>query len=240
MKPRMSFFMIGLAGTLMMGGACQMMAPEPMEKPTLPAKMEQSALGVVWTDAMGMTLYIFDKDASGKSNCNGKCAKAWPPLLASASAQSMGDFTIVARDDDTRQWAYKGQPVYSWVKDKKPGDTTGNSVGDVWWVARPSPANRGPSAKGGFWTDAKGMTLYIFDKDASGKSKCNGKCAKAWPPFHASANAQSMGDFTIVARDDDTKQWAYKEQPVYSWVKDKKPGDTTGDGVGGVWHVAMP
>src|SRR4051812_49132368 len=90
-------------------------------------------------------------------------------------------------------------------------------------------------------TDAKGMTLYTFAKDAAGKSNCNGQCAMNWPPLMAAADAKPMGDWTIVTRDDGTKMWAHKGMPVYTWVKDQKPGDTTGDGVGnGAWKIATP
>lgn len=88
-------------------------------------------------------------------------------------------------------------------------------------------------------TDAKGMTLYIFDKDAAGKSNCNGDCAVKWPPLMAAADAKAAGDFSIVKRDDGTDMWAYKTLPLYYWYEDKKAGDTTGDGVGGVWHLAV-
>lgn len=87
-------------------------------------------------------------------------------------------------------------------------------------------------------TDAKGMTLYTFDKDEAGKSNCYDQCATNWPPLAADAAAKADGDFTIVDRTDGTKMWAFKGKPLYLWVKDTKAGDTTGDGVGGVWHTA--
>jgi predicted lipoprotein with Yx(FWY)xxD motif len=86
----------------------------------------------------------------------------------------------------------------------------------------------------------KGMTLYTFDKDSGGKSACNGKCAANWPPLAATAGAKADGQWTVITRDDGSKQWAYKGQPLYYWVKDKAPGDKTGDGVNNVWHVAKP
>ena len=84
-----------------------------------------------------------------------------------------------------------------------------------------------------------GMTLYTFDKDkgSAGKSVCNDKCAVNWPPFTAPADAKASGDYTVVTRDDGSKQWAYKGMPLYLWIKDKAPGDMTGDKVGNVWHV---
>ncbi|MBI3548219.1 MAG: hypothetical protein HY078_04105 [Elusimicrobia bacterium] len=91
--------------------------------------------------------------------------------------------------------------------------------------------------KGGMLVDKKGMTLYTFDQDQGGKSACNGPCAKNWPPLKAGPKAADMGDWTVVAREDGSKQWAFKGKPVYTWNMDKKAGDATGDGVKGVWHV---
>ena len=95
-------------------------------------------------------------------------------------------------------------------------------------------------AEGGKLTGSKGMTLYVFDKDAGGKSACNGPCATNWPPMMAADSDKAAGDNGIIARDDGKKQWAYKGRPLYYWIKDQKPGDTTGDGVGGIWHTAKP
>ena len=92
----------------------------------------------------------------------------------------------------------------------------------------------------GALTDAKGMTLYTFDKDTAGKSACNGPCAARWPPLTATATDKASGDYTIVTRDDGSKQWAFKGKPLYLRVKDTKPGDKTGDGVNGVWKTAKP
>tara|TARA_R110002124_G_scaffold114535_4_gene269170 strand:- start:5290 stop:5682 length:393 start_codon:yes stop_codon:yes gene_type:complete len=88
-------------------------------------------------------------------------------------------------------------------------------------------------------TDANGMTLYIFDKDSAGVTNCYDKCAANWPPLTADTGATADGDFSIVERTDGPSMWAYKGAPLYYWVNDTQPGDTTGDGVGGVWHLAV-
>ena len=95
----------------------------------------------------------------------------------------------------------------------------------------------------GVLVGANGMTLYTFDRDVagSGKSVCNGPCATNWPPLMAPANAAPIGDWSVVMRDDGSKQWAYKGRPLYHWAKDTKPGDMTGDGLlNNSWHVAKP
>ena len=103
------------------------------------------------------------------------------------------------------------------------------------------PAAVADTAKGKTLVDAKGMTLYTFDKDTDGKSACNGPCAVNWPPLAAAAGAAAMGSWSVVTRDDGGRQWAYKGKPLYTWVKDGKPGDVTGDGfLNGAWHVAQP
>lgn len=88
-------------------------------------------------------------------------------------------------------------------------------------------------------TGANDMTLYIFDKDAPGVTNCYEQCAINWPPLLADASAKPEGDFTLVDRTDGSKMWAYKGWPLYYWKDDAKPGDITGDGVGGVWHLAV-
>lgn len=88
-------------------------------------------------------------------------------------------------------------------------------------------------------TAPNGMTLYTFDEDSPNVSNCYDSCAVSWPPYQASANATSPGNgFTIIDRRDGTRQWAKDGAPLYLWVGDSVAGDTTGDGVGGVWHVA--
>ncbi len=106
----------------------------------------------------------------------------------------------------------------------------------------PALADMHVQVKGGVLTDAAGMTLYVFDKDPAGggKSVCNGPCAQNWPPLKAEAGAAAKGDFSVITRDDGSRQWAYKGRPLYLWAKDQKPGDMTGDGFNNVWHAAKP
>lgn len=104
-----------------------------------------------------------------------------------------------------------------------------------------TPAKSPATTMNGMLVGPTQMTLYVFDKDAAGKSMCNGGCATNWPPLMAPANAAPIGDWSVVMRDDGSKQWAYKGRPLYHWAKDTKPGDMTGDGLlNNSWHVAKP
>ncbi|WP_126976909.1 COG4315 family predicted lipoprotein [Frigidibacter oleivorans] len=106
--------------------------------------------------------------------------------------------------------------------------------------AAAAPAMTGGSALGPVLTDARGMTLYIFDEDRDGQSACYDACAVNWPPLLAEAGAVPEGDFTLSPRKDGAMQWTLRGQPLYTWIKDAAPGDVTGDGVKGVWHAAKP
>ncbi|MEU0663497.1 SCO0930 family lipoprotein [Streptomyces lavendulocolor] len=95
-------------------------------------------------------------------------------------------------------------------------------------------------------TDSEGLTLYRFDKDTPNppKSNCEGDCAKAWPVVAADGakppagvDASLMGEIT---RADGTKQLTIDGWPMYRYIKDSKPGDVKGQGVGGTWFAAAP
>jgi predicted lipoprotein with Yx(FWY)xxD motif len=97
---------------------------------------------------------------------------------------------------------------------------------------------------GSYLADAKGMTLYLFTKDAPGKSACVGPCVEKWPLFTADnvivPDGVKAADFAVITREDGKKQTTYKGLPLYYFVKDVKPGDTMGQGVNGVWYVVAP
>jgi len=88
----------------------------------------------------------------------------------------------------------------------------------------------------GVLVDHKGMTVYTFDKDSAGKSACSGSCARNWPPVMA-GDAAPAAPYSVVTREDGSKQLAYNGKPLYTFVKDKKPGDKAGDKVMDVWHA---
>lgn len=91
----------------------------------------------VLTDPNGMTLYVYDHDVigSGKSKCNQSCTERWIPMAAAPEDVAKAPYTIITRTDRTRQWAYKGRPLYRWSDDKKPGDRKGDGIGKLWHSA---------------------------------------------------------------------------------------------------------
>ncbi len=98
--------------------------------------MPTVAKGIL-VDQHGMTLYTFSKDTTGTSQCVGKCADIWPPLLVPNGATASGKFSIITRTDGMKQWAYGGKPLYLFTKDTAPGQENGNGVRGLWAVAKP-------------------------------------------------------------------------------------------------------
>jgi predicted lipoprotein with Yx(FWY)xxD motif len=96
-------------------------------------KVGPSSLGRVLVDSHGKTLYIWAHDKGAKSTCNGDCAKYWPPLLTrgkpiAASGARASLLGSSRRSDGRVQVTYAGHPLYYFVKDSKPGQTTGEGL----------------------------------------------------------------------------------------------------------------
>jgi predicted lipoprotein with Yx(FWY)xxD motif len=203
------------------------------------------------TDAAGMTLYYYTKDAAGESVCYGNCEKAWPvfsaPTVSVPPTLQASDFGTITRTDGSKQTTYRGWPLYYWQRDVKPGDATGEGVGKVWYVLK-VPAYTVMLATsdtlGSYLVDGEGRTLYWYTKDSTGTSTCSGNCLKNWPAFTATTfnvpSGLNPADFSLITREDGTKQAAYKGYPLYYWINDTRRGAATGQNVGGVWFVIDP
>lgn len=99
-----------------------------------PFKPMKTSVGTVLVNAEGMTVYTYDKDTAGKSNCYDECAEYWPPVKATATDKPVGGLTIIPRTDGVLQWADDGKPLYTFANDKKTGDVTGDNKNNVWHV----------------------------------------------------------------------------------------------------------
>ncbi len=92
----------------------------------------------ILTDSAGNTLYVFDNDEAGVSNCGDGCVDIWPPLIADGEVTGGSDvedtLATITRDDGTMQVTYKDQPLYYYANDEAPGDRNGDDVGGVWHI----------------------------------------------------------------------------------------------------------
>jgi predicted lipoprotein with Yx(FWY)xxD motif len=175
------------------------------------------------------------------------CEALWPPFLAPADAKPVGKWTIVKRTNGESQWAFDGYPVYTSSKDHKKGDVLGGSVslvgGEMGAVREPV----GPTADippdlrlavfrtGRMLVTHKGFSVYVYDKDAPGKSNCTGACLETWAPVIAPEMAKAEGNWTVIERSPGVGQWAHRGQPLYTNVNDVEPRRVIGTDIPG-WH----
>jgi predicted lipoprotein with Yx(FWY)xxD motif len=202
----------------------------------------------------GMTLYVFDRDQPGVSNCYEQCAANWPALTVESEDELIlgegipGVLGTTERTDDTLQVTYNGMPLYYFANDENPGDTTGDTVGGVWWIVEPATLYVGGNADlGSFLVGANGMTVYLFTNDEEGVSNCAGQCLNNWPALTVESEDDLYigrdvpGEVDLIEREDDgTLQVTYNGMPLYSFANDAAPGDATGEGAGDVWYVIAP
>ena len=216
------------------------------------------ANGLVLTDINQMTLYAYDGDPNrDRPTCGAAaCPSRWTPVTTAYLANPVGDFTLISRKDGHRQWAYKGQALYTFDGDLSVGDANGIGVDKRWQVALLKRQYLPPQARiqetvgrGKVLATADGMTLYrrnSYTFQVSGHSlprgiailpavgrmlgtkTCEGECLKTWIPFKAAADAQPSGFWEIVTGADGSRQWSYKGYALYRFAGDKKPGDING------------
>ncbi|WP_405067121.1 hypothetical protein OG558_36605 [Kribbella sp. NBC_01510] len=142
---------IGLSTLTACGGSSNASSSAPQSTPSSSAPATSGAakvstatvgnFGKVVVDGAGRTLYVYDVDTANpsKSNCNGACATAWPPLLAGTGTPQVSGVSAslvgtVTRSDGTKQITLAGWPLYYYANDAKAGDATGQAVGGTWWV----------------------------------------------------------------------------------------------------------
>lgn len=129
---------------------------------TATVQTHQGPLGEYLVDGTGRTLYLFEKDTGGTSQCAAACAGVWPPLTTTGPPSAAGDVKgdllgTLTRQDGSTQVTYRGHPLYRFAKDEDSSDTYGQGVegfGARWWVVTPSgeaiPAPGSPTPGGGY------------------------------------------------------------------------------------------
>jgi predicted lipoprotein with Yx(FWY)xxD motif len=109
----------------------------------LTVKAASTGVGKVLVGPNGLTLYILTSDHTNSSSCTGTCVDDWPPLTVKSGTKVVGGpgvkgtFATFTRSDGTRQVSYRGKPLYSFAGDRSAGDTNGEGIGGVWFVAKP-------------------------------------------------------------------------------------------------------
>jgi len=217
-----------------------------------------NAGGQAFVDARGRVLYAFTGDLkSDARTCAAgvDCTSEFQPLVAPQVATALGEFTAITRPDGSKQWAYQGEPLYTYDADLVHGDAYGRFADPRWHVAlaekyfQPDGIKVGVNVRGNdYLTDANGMTVYARDRfhfqvggfslrhgqdgipqlgQFLGTTTCTGDCLNTWKPVVASAEIKPSGYWSVVKRKEGTLQWCYQGYALYTYSGDKKPGDET-------------
>ncbi|GAB4057268.1 lipoprotein [Catellatospora paridis] len=140
---------LAFAAAAVLGTATTAVADNPLRATMAEEVTVQTStgpMGTYLTDGQGRALYLFVADTSAKSTCSGECAVAWPPLVTTGAPKAgagvaADKLSTVARDDGSMQVLYNGHPLYYFIKDTAPGQTTGqgvNGFGALWWLVSPT------------------------------------------------------------------------------------------------------
>jgi predicted lipoprotein with Yx(FWY)xxD motif len=221
-------------------------APRAAEDIAVPAEVLTMALGhgVRLTDDRGFTLYQYENDltAPGTSTCVDECAVTRLPLLVAEPSQAIpGNWSMIEREPEVRQWAYRDMPLYRYARDRHPGVAYGE--GDGWSVAfqpltMPAEITIAGTVLGQVLADANGRTLYA--RAGSAKSfDCGRSCQASWEPLAAPWGAGNSGNFSVTAHDSGVFQWTYRDQPLYRYAGDASRGDLRGQDRDGVWSAVI-
>jgi predicted lipoprotein with Yx(FWY)xxD motif len=177
------------------------------------------------------------------------CAELWPPVPAPEQAGPVGKWTAIERADGTWQWAYDEQPLYTSIRDSAPGDTLGGSrrrsSGD-------SPAGRVPAGPkpllppgfavkttsiGRMLTTSANAAVYAREDESSAEIRCREACTTRWQPLEAPALARELGEWTVIDRGAGERQWAFRDQPLYTHRLDTENWSQEGSDEPGWYNV---
>jgi predicted lipoprotein with Yx(FWY)xxD motif len=240
--------------------------PSPVAKSVKLA--DNATFGKILTDADGKSLYFFSLDTKDNSACLDGCLDVWPVFYKETITIDTGlqasDFATINRTDGTKQTTYKGWPLYYFANDNTPGDTNGDKVNDVWYVAKPDYSlmyvsaqlvghdgknylddyNEGEGASF-YLVDIAGNTLYSFSNDAKNTNnftKSDFSNNAVWPIAEISIykipsilNPADFGTIDVFGK----AQLTYKGWPLYYFGQDAARGDNKGISFPspGIWPI---
>ena len=227
---------------------------EPVDVPA-GMKIESTVLGMVLADHGGRTLYENTQVADTATPDESAAVGHWRIFVAPWLAVGSRDWTIQANSDGMRQWAYKGQGLFTYAKDTDPRDIRGHGVDGAWSAVVLEAASALPSwvtiqrvDMGLAYANERGMTLYapVDMQQILTAKTCPADCMREyWRPILASPHESSIGHWVIVENETGQRQWSYEERLLYTHTRDKNPGEMTGHGyavgysIGDGWRVIL-
>lgn len=245
-------------------------SPEPKPEPEVVnvKLVDNATFGKILVDVDGKSLYFFSKDTKDTSVCEGGCLSSWPIFyeenLILETGLETADFTTITRADGAMQTTYQGWPLYYFANDTNAGDTNGDDVGNVWYVAKPDYSLMyvktqlvGHDGKNylGDYTEGDGETSYIVDiegntmyafvndtKDTNNFTNSDFSNNAVWPIVEITLDKipsilsnSDFGTIDVFGR----TQLTYKGWPLYYFGQDTVRGDNKGISfpAPGVWPI---
>ncbi len=216
-------------------------------KPAIPAQFGvfPTAYGRLLATAKGFSVYTYDKDTAGKSNCSGECLREWEPVLAAETAVARGEWTKVERLPGVMQWAYRKKPLYTRVSDDRARSLEGSDVPGWHNVytqhipALPKGFSVQDAIAGEVVADAKGHTVYIYNcgDDAMDQLACDHPGAPQAYRFAVCGGgdpARCLATFPYVIADKGAKS----DSRAWTTIDiDPKTGGYAAAGQAGALHV---
>ncbi len=242
--------------------------PDPDPEVSSLKLVDNATFGKILTDVDGKSLYFFSLDTKDNSACLDGCLNVWPVFYQESVTVDSGlqasDFATIDRTDGTKQTTYKGWPLYYYANDSAPGDTGGDKVNDVWYIAKPDYSLMYVSAQlighdgknylddytegdgSSFYiTDIEGRTLYGFiadTKDTNNFTAPDFSNNQIWPiaeitldKIPSILDAADFGTIDVFGR----TQLTYRGWPLYYFGQDAVRGDNKGISFPspGVWPI---
>lgn len=160
------------------------------------------------------------------------CVQLWPPAFAPEDAKPVGKWSAVKHPGGRLQWAYDGDPMYTSMLDRKPGDVNGGTArrsnrGSASGALREPvgpPALLPPGfivisvATGRLIATADRQSVYSWDRDAPNKSNCFDGCTEEWTPVLAPEFAEPNGEWGVIVRSPGVRQWTFRTRPLYTYA----------------------
>lgn len=261
----------GLMLLLILAWGCSDDDDDEQPQPTMNSVRlaDNPTLGKILTNEDGLTLYFFSKDTKDNSECLGGCTELWPIFYVENLTLDPGldpdDFGTITRTDGIRQTTYMGWPLYLFSNDNQAGQTNGDKVNDIWYVAKPDYSlmyvmaqligHDGNNYKSDYTlgdeqtkyiTDIAGRTLYRFvndKKDTNNFTNEDFSNNGVWPIAEITIDEipsilqdTDFGVINVYGR----TQLTYRGWPLYYFGQDMARGDNKGISfpVPGIWPIA--
>ena len=240
--------------------------PEPENAVKL---SDNGDFGKILTNSDGKSLYFFSKDTKDTSECLDGCLNIWPVFyvenITADNGLEVADFATIIRTDGVKQTTYKGWPLYYFSNDTIAGDTNGDKVNDIWYIAKPDYSlmyvtsqlvghdnknytNNYTEGDGNtfYITDINGNTLYTFSNDTNNVNNFTNESFSnnaVWPVAEITLDKipsildkEDFGTIDVFGR----IQLTYKGWPLYYFGQDSQRGDNKGISfpAPGVWPIA--